>query len=371
MGPQTSEQLSAEPATSGSSPPSRGAAATRSWVWRILYSYGLVIAFLVLIGVFSALRPSTFATTLNFKAILTENASLTLLALGVTLPLIAQRFDLTPGYMATLSSLLAVGFQSFHSWSPWAAIALTLGICAVVGLINGVLIAYAKLNSLVVTLGMGSILFGVAELYSHGTTIFSNISPQFIKLGQKNLIGIPLPFIYAAVASIAIWYLLSFRPNGRRLYAIGGSEEAARLMGVRVERLILAAFVASAMLSGAGGIVEAGRVGSANPTDLQYTLLPAFTAAFLGATVFRPGQYNVWGTVLSIYLVGVGTTGMFILGAPSFYSQVFDGAVLLVAIGLAELTRRKFAQLGEAHRGPHREGWMVATEQEVSTDESR
>src|SRR6185437_14861593 len=127
-------------------------------------------------------------------------------------------------------------------------------------------------------------------------------------------------------------------------YAIGGSEEGARLVGIRVERLIIVAFVCSALLSGAGGVIEASRIGSANPTDLQALLLPAFTAAFLGATVFRPGYYNVWGTVLAVYLVGMGETGMFILGAPAFYAQVFDGAVLLAAVGLAEISRRRFAR---------------------------
>lgn len=314
-------------------------------IWRLFYRFGLLVAFVVLIVMFSLLRPQEFATTQNLKAILTSYASLTLIAIGLMLPLIAQRFDLSAAYMATLAGLLAVGLQSFNNWPVWASIVVALAICGCVGLINGLLIALGKLNSLVVTLGAGSILFGAAELYSSGTTIFSGISPQFFKIGQNSVLGIPLPVIYAAIAALVVWYVLQFRPSGRHLYAIGGSEEGARLVGVRVERLIIISFVFSALFAAAGGIVEASRVGSANPTDLQYTLLPAFTAVFLSATVFRPGQYNVWGTVLAVYFVGTGETGMYILGAPSFYAQVFDGAVLLVAIALAEVTRRTIQRL--------------------------
>jgi len=158
------------------------------------------------------------------------------------------------------------------------------------------------------------------------------------------LVGIPLPFIYVTVAALIIWYVLEYRPLGRYLYAIGGGEEAARLVGIKVDRLVVLMFVASAVMAGLGGVVQSARVGSANASILQTLLLPAFTAAFLGATSIRPGQYNVWGTVLAVYLVGLGTTGMFMLGAPSYVEPVFDGAVLLVAIGLAKLSAGRLSR---------------------------
>ncbi len=315
------------------------------WIWHLLYRFGLVGVFLLLVIVFSLIRPGSFATLENLRVILAQYASLSLIALGLMLPLIAQRFDLSAAYMATLSGLVSVGLQSYAHWSFWAAILVALAICGCVGMVNGVLIAFGKLNSLVVTLGMGSILFGASELYSAGTTIFSGIQPGFFQIGRANVLGVQLPVIYAGIAALIIWYVLKYRPAGRQLYAIGGSESAARLVGVRIERLIVVSFVCSAFLAGAGGVVEAARVGSANPTDLQYLLLPAFTAAFLSATVFRPGQYNVWGTVFAVYLVGTGETGMFILGVNSFYAQVFDGFVLLLAIGLAEVTRLTIGRL--------------------------
>ncbi len=309
--------------------------------WRLFNRYGLVLAFIALAVLFSLLRPEAFPTSRNFQSILTQNASLTLMALGVMLPLIVNRFDLSPGYMATYAGLLAVGFQSYHEWPVWAAVLVAVVVSAVVGLINGVLVAKLNFNSLIVTLGTGSILFGIAQLYSDGATLFENVSPNFLAIGGNKVLGIPLPFVIAAIVGVVIWYVLQYRTTGRRLYAIGGSEDGARLVGVRVDGLIIATFVASAVLAGTGGVIEATRVGSANATGLQSFLLPAFTAAFLGATAIKPGQYNVWGTFLAVYLVGMGTTGMFMLGAPSYYAQVFNGAVLLIAIGLAQLSTRR------------------------------
>jgi ribose transport system permease protein len=156
------------------------------------------------------------------------------------------------------------------------------------------------------------------------------------------LVGVPLPIIYAALVAIAIWYVLDFRPVGRHLYAIGANEEAARLVGIKVKRLVLGAFVTSAALSSLGGVLVAVQVGSAAPNTLDYLLLPAFTAVFLGATSIRPGHYNVWGTVIAVYLLGSVTTGMFMLGAPAFWAPIINGIILLLAIGLAKFSSRRF-----------------------------
>lgn len=339
---QAAGASASEPARKPGSPGRDGNRMGRGW--QLLNRYGLVIAFALLALLFSLLKPDAFPTSRNLQSILTQNASLTLMSLGVMLPLIVQRFDLSPGYMATLAGLLAVGMQTYEHWPVWAAILFAIGASAVVGLINGILIAKAKLDSLIVTLGSGSILFGVALVYSDGATLFRDISPNFLAIGQNKLVGVPVPFVIALVVGVVIWYVLQRRTTGRRLYAIGGSEEGARLVGIRVDLLILLTFVASATLAGAGGVIEATRVGSANATGLQSFLLPAFTAAFLGATAIRPGSYNVWGTFLAVYLVGMGTTGMFMLGAPSYYAQIFNGTVLLVAVGLAALSARRLGR---------------------------
>ena len=121
---------------------------------------------------------------------------------------------------------------------------------------------------------------------------------------------------------------------------MGANVDAARLVKIKVKPLTVAAFVASAGLSALGGIVVAAQVGSASPSSLNYLLLPAFTGVFLGATSIRPGHYNVWGTVIAVYLVGAVTTGMFMLGAPPNVGQVIQGVILLLAVALAKLSSR-------------------------------
>lgn len=315
-----------------------------AWAWAALYNYGLLVALILLVLAFSILRPDTFPTAANAGSILTGSAALAMIAIGVTLPLIVQQFDLSPGFMATLASLIVVGLQSRDHAPVWLAILVALGASALVGLVNGLLIAYGRLSSLVVTLATGSLLFGAAEIYSNGATIYQGIPRTFLAIGQTRVAGVPLPFVYVVIVALVIWYVLEYRPLGRYLYAIGGSEEGARLVGIKVDRLVVLTFVSSALMAGLGGVVQAARVGSANASILQTLLLPAFTAAFLGATSIQPGRYNVWGTVLAVYLVGLGTTGIFMLGATSYIEPVFDGGVLLIAIGLAKLSARRLSR---------------------------
>jgi len=312
--------------------------------WTLLHNYGLLVALIVLAVTFSLLRPDTFPTAANAGSILTGSAALAMIAIGLTLPLIVQQYDLSPGFMATFASLLTIGLQSFNGAPVWVAILAALAVSATVGLISGVLVAFARLNSLVVTLAVGSLLFGVSQIYSGGATIYQNVPKEFLAIGQSRVAGIPLTFIYVVIVAIAVWYILEYRPLGRYLYAIGGGEEGARLVGIKVDWLVVLMFVASATLAGLGGIIQSARVGSANPSVLQTLLLPAFTAAFLGATSIRPGRYNVWGTVLAVYLLALGTTGIFMLGASSYVEPVFNGAVLLIAIGLAKLSARRLSR---------------------------
>ena len=332
----------AHPRTEDRAEPARFRTALRL-VWSLFHNFGLLVALVVLIGLFSFLRPNAFPTAANAGSILTGSAALAMIAIGIMLPLIVQQYDLSAGFMATMASLLVVGLQSFDHAPVWLSILVALAASGFVGLLSGILVAYARLNSLVVTLAVGSLLFGAAQLYSNGATIYQDIPQSFLAIGQSRIAGVPLPFIYVMIAALIIWHILEHRPLGRQLYAIGGGEEGARLVGIRVERRVVLMFVGAAVMAGLGGVVQSARVGSANASILQTLLLPAFTAAFLGATSIRPGQYNVWGTVLAVYLVGVGTTGIFMLGVPSYIEPVFNGLVLLVAIGLAHVSARRLA----------------------------
>jgi ribose transport system permease protein len=304
----------------------------------LLQRYGLLIALIVIVAIFCLLRPSTYATWQNFSSILTGDAALTLISLGIMLPLVVQQYDLSIGYIATTSSLFTVGVMSRNEWPIGAAIALGLFIGVLCGVINGILIAFTKLNSLVVTLGLGSILAGITLIYSGGRIISGGVPKAFTMLGQARPAGIPIAFIYAIILAAMVWYWLSYRVSGRHLYAIGGNEDAARLSGIPVKWLTFLALVGGALLASAGGIIQAARIGASSADSMVSMLLPAFAAAFLSTTAIRPGSFNVWGTVIAVYLVAAGTSGMFMIGAPTYVEPLFNGVILIGAIGLYRWT---------------------------------
>jgi ribose transport system permease protein len=144
-----------------------------------------------------------------------------------------------------------------------------------------------------------------------------------------------LPLYYAAALVTMATLFFGYLPTGRRMYATGGNRAAAHLSGVHVDRLIFASFITSACLSGAAGVIIAARLGSAQPGLGPQFLLPAFAAAFLGATAIRPGRFNVVGTVIAVYVLAVPISGLQQLGVPSWFEPVFNGAALVVAVALS------------------------------------
>ncbi|MCW2833526.1 MAG: ribose transport system permease protein [Nocardioides sp.] len=323
--------------------------------------YGLVWGLIVLVVVFAALRPESFATTKNAGSILSDSAVLSLIALGIMVPLIVGHFDLSPGFVASLSVMLTAGLMSRNEM-PWPVVLVTVILVgAGIGLFMGFLVGYMGLNSLIVSLGTGTVVSGLVLMYSGGEIIFQGIPPAVLNIGQTRLAGfIPLPFLYALGAAVIIWFVLAYRPVGRRLYAVGGSPEAARLVGIPVARYIMFSFMVSSSMAALAGFVQVARLGAGHPTSAQSFLLPAFAAAFLGATSFRPGLYNVWGTFVAVYLLAVGTTGLFMLGAQSYVDPIFNGAVLLTAVLVASLSARRKKRILEGRAsesastgGPH------------------
>jgi ribose transport system permease protein len=296
---------------------------------------GLIGALVLL---FSALRPDTFATTDNLSTILLENAVLTMLALAVMVPLIANDFDLSVASVLGLASMLAAGLPGRQGFSVAMTIGAVLLLGVAVGLLHAALIVGLGLPSFVVTLGTNSVLGGLIILYSDGAVIYEAIPDAITTLGTAKLLGVGLPIIFMAVLAAILWFVLEQRPAGRLLYAVGASEPAARLAGVRTGRARTVALVSASVIAAFAGLMLTARVGSASPTSYTAFFLPAFAAAFLSLAAFRLGHYNPLGVVAAVYLLAVGVTGLALLGVPSWVEPVFNGAALLIAIALSRLT---------------------------------
>jgi ribose transport system permease protein len=302
-------------------------------VTRAVSVWGLLVLFVLLVIVFSLLKPDTFLTYFNIRSILSNKSVQLLVALSVFIPMVANQFDLSAGFNVGISQVLAIGLQS--QGLPWqAAVAAVLLMGATVGLINGLLITRVKIDSFIATLGAGSILYGLNAWYTGGQQVLAPLPPEFLAISGR-LWFVPAPAIYALVVSLALWIVFEYLPLGRYLYVLGASPRAAELNGISAKRYVTLAFVAAGTLAAFAGVVLQSQLQVGQSSVGQEYLLPAFTAALLGATSIRPGRVNVWGTVLAVAVLAVTVAGLNQLGAPFFVEPLFNGSTLIVAVGLA------------------------------------
>lgn len=302
---------------------------------------GVPALLVVLVVAFSIALPNTFPTGRNLAGILsTEDVGL-LLALGGMIPLICGEFDLSIGFILGFCSMEVAVLTINQGMNVWVASGLTLLTALVLGLINTFLVLVCRVSSFIATLASGTVLSGATLLIANNTIVTGTFPDGFIKLGNGGPANIaPGVFIALAVAGI-LFYALEHTPSGRRLEAVGQGRDAARLAGVRVKGLVFVSLMTSAFIAGMAGILNTATQGSADPSVGPGFLLPALAAAFLGATTIRPGRFNVIGTVLSVLLLAIGVNGLSQLGAPQWVAPVFNGGVLLLAVGVAQVRTRK------------------------------
>ena len=221
------------------------------------------------------------------------------------------------------------------------AILLALAVGLGVGLINALVVVVMRIDSFIATLATGSLIAALVTMITKEVPITdAKLGGAFAKIGQTSVGGVTLSVFYCAVVAIGIWYLLEHTATGRRLYATGFNPDAARLAGVRIDRLRFMSLVASGGLAGATGIILASTLGSGSPTAGAPYLLPAFAAAFLGATQLKHGRFNAGGTIIAVLLLGTGVTGLALANAPQWAGDMFVGVVLIAALALTGLQRR-------------------------------
>lgn len=308
---------------------------------RLLPVYGLPVLTLVLIVLFSILLPDTFPTLLNLRSIIADKAVIALLALAAMIPMTSGKIDLTVGYGIVLWHILAISLQSAFG-IPWPlAIVIVLLLGAAVGVFNGILVEVAQIDSFIATLGTGTVIYALALWYTGGKQIVTPLPQGFLAINGTMVFGLPIGGYYVLGIAVVLWLLLEYTPIGRYLYAIGANPTAAALNGIPVRRYTIGAFVASGVVTAAAGVLLASklRIGQAS-VGLEY-LLPALVGAFLGSTTIKPGRVNVWGTVIGVVILAAGISGIQQFGGSFFVEPLFNGATLLVAIGIAGYAQRR------------------------------
>ena len=299
----------------------------------------LPVAWALTVALFGALEPSTFLTAANFEAIFASQAVLVVLTLGLLVPLTAGDYDLSIASVLTLAAMVVTLLNVEHGWPiGWAVLAALL-VGTGVGVANGAIIVLLGLEPLIITLGSATVVAGVVLGISDSRTI-GGVSDRLVDaVVTDELLGLSLAFYYGLGLCLVLWYVLEYTPAGRRLLFVGKGRSVARLSGIRVGWARFGAFVASAAIAAFAGVLYAGTTGGADPSSGASFLLPAFAAAFLGATSIVPGRFNPWGAFIAVYFLVTGVTGLQLLGVQSFVQQLFYGGALIVAVALSRLAR--------------------------------
>jgi len=329
-------------------PPGETAAANRApagrvraTVLHVLSVHGLLVFGVGLVIVFAILLPSTFTGSQTFRAILGNNTTVALLAMAEMIVIATGNYDLSIAYNVGLMHITAMGLLT-DAHIPWPLVVLlTIGAGGLIGWINGVLVEYARIDSFIATLGVGTILYGIGSWYTNGTQLVGNVPQAFADLNDAKLLSIPLPTYMVAAVAILAWGALEHVPVGRQLYAIGSNRKAAELTGIRARRLVMGAFVCSGLIVGLAGVLLAARLEVAQSSVGPEFLLPAFVGALLGATTVRPGRVNAWGTIVAVLVLAIGIAGLQQLGNSFFVEPIFQGAALIISVGLAGYAARR------------------------------
>jgi ribose transport system permease protein len=314
-----------------------------------LRHYGSLIGMVAIVVFFWIALPDTFMTLRNWLNISQQLSMLVVVAVTMTVVMVMGDFDLSVGAMASLSGVVAAVLFTYGMPVP-VALAGALAVGLLGGLANGVLVSLVGILPFVATLATLTMFSGAAFLVSGGKTIFGRDIPQgFSDFARSGLpIGtwdgkpllLPALTLLAAAVTFLVWIVLEHTTYGRRLYAIGGNAEAARLAGVNVSYLRLSAFAFTGVGAALAGIMYASRVASANPVQGDGLMLTAIAAVFLGMTVTRDGQPNVLATVAGVITLGVMDNGLTQLQVDSYVRQVLVGAIILVAVSISALGRR-------------------------------
>lgn len=295
-----------------------------------VYLFGFVLI------LFSILTPNTFLTGATFKSVLADQVIIGMLALAVIIPLLAGAFDLSCGANLAFSLVIISWLQKNTGLNGFVCCALGVLAAGAIGFINGMITVRFRVNSFIATLGTSQVLAAAGLYVSKNRQIVGVFSKRFLSFGRGQLIGIPVVVFYFAALAIAVWYVVEWTPIGRRLRATGANVEAARLAGVRTDRITWGALTVSGLVSGLAGAVFAAKVGTySNGTGIPL-LFPAFAAVFFGATQFQR-RANAWGTVVAVYALAFGEKGLQLTfqGGVSWIDPLFNGMALLLAVILA------------------------------------
>jgi ribose transport system permease protein len=306
---------------------------------------GLVVLALVL-----SFLSDTFFTAANFVNVMRQVAVNVCIATGMTLVILTEGIDLSVGSILALSGAIAAGLLKngiqvpsvnlYIGFTVLGAILAAIVVGSAIGWFNGFVITKFNVPPFIATLAMLTIARGLTMLYTRGQPI-SNLGAGFAYIGSGSFIGIPVPVWIAIVVVLAAVFIVRKTRLGRYVYAIGGNETAARLSGIRINRVKVIVYVLAGALPADGGIIVPSRLISAKPNaGLNYEL-DAIAAVVIGGTSLSGGIGTIWGTVIGAVIIGVLNNGLVLLNVSPFWQEVVKGGVILLAVAIDKLGGKK------------------------------
>lgn len=306
----------------------------------IVSKYGTLMAMGLMLIIFGIAVPNGgFFNSDNLINILNQSSLTAIIASGLTVVLVVGEFDLSIGYVASLAGVLVTGLMAKQGLPMLIAILVTLVVGTSVGVINGLVVTKARVNAVVATLGVGTVVVGMSYGYTSGSPIVA-VPDSFFQLALGKTFGLANPIWLMAIILFLLWVILNRTPLGQRIQAVGGNLHAARLAGIRTDRTKIITFMIAGLMAAITGIMLSSLLGSGTAAAADSYLMDSFAAVFLGSATLRDGEFHIVGTLIGVLIVNVGFNGLSQLGTPVFWQYVFKGGILVAAVALSTVARR-------------------------------
>ena len=291
----------------------------------------IIFIFLIVFCAVLSVTTSGFLTEKNITNVLRQVSYNGVIAVGMTFVIITGNIDLSVGGVVGLAAIVACDFAHPGEYPLIVPILVALGIGALVGLVNGIGIAYGHVPAFIMTLGTNTILRGVIMLYNNGKPVL-DLSEQYQAIGSGYLGRIPIPVIILIAVLLLGWFILNKTRFGRHVLAVGGNEQAARVSGINTQLVKITVYIMSGLFSAIAGMIISARVNAGSPTLGTGYENDAIAAAVIGGTSMMGGQGSMIGTIGGIFIIGVMNNGLDLLNVSSYYQQVAKGVIIIAAV---------------------------------------
>lgn len=310
-------------------------------MWRAIKRNEIFGVFCILVGLCALLTLATdnFLTIDNLASVARAFSYVAIMAIGMTLVIITTGIDMSVGSIFAFAGVITAYCHAKLGMDLVTSIIIGIVSGAVLGLMNGFLINEINLPPFIATLGMMSVARGLSYAITGGFPI--NMPPAFNYIGQGVVFGVPLPVVYMVVLTIIFSIILNRTVFGRRVYAVGGSEEAAKISGIKVKRVKLLVYSLSGLLAAIAGLITTARLGVAQSTAGIGYELDVIAAVIIGGASFSGGKGTIYGAVLGAAIMGVLRNGLVLLNVSAYWQQTVIGLVIIIAVGADQLRHRK------------------------------